>query len=82
MRLSERLAVKRGLEYEIPKVADRLSYFLGSMTLFGGIIQVITGIYLTQFYNGDPVRAHQSILYIITRAPLGDFVPQHPFVEC
>ncbi len=74
MQLSERLAVKEGLEYEIPKVADRLPYFFGSMTLFGIIIQVFTGIYLTQFYNGNPDRAHQSILYIITRAPLGDFI--------
>ena len=72
--MRERLAVPVGLEYDIPRVADRLPYFLGSLTLFGIIIQVVTGIYLTQFYNPSPAAAHQSIQYIILRAPLGDFV--------
>ena len=34
MELRERLAVDQGIDYEIPKVAERLPYFLGSITLF------------------------------------------------
>ena len=74
MNLREHFAIDQGLAYEIPRVADRLPYYLGSITLFGIIIQVLTGIYLMQFYNADPVSAHQSVLYIISRARLGDFV--------
>jgi len=74
IELRERLAVDKGLDYEIPRVAERLPYFLGSVTLFGIIVQVLSGFYLTQFYNADPERAHQSVLYIVTRAPLGDFI--------
>ena len=73
MNLRERLAVDKGMGYEIPKAADRLPYYLGSITLFGIIIQIVTGIYLAQFYNPDPASAHQSVLYIISRARLGDF---------
>ncbi|MFQ5928394.1 MAG: cytochrome b N-terminal domain-containing protein [Acidobacteriota bacterium] len=74
MSLKERFAVQEGMGYEIPRVADRVPYYLGSITLFGIIIQLLSGIYLSQFYNSDPASAHQSILYIITRAPLGDFI--------
>jgi len=74
MNWGERFAVDRGLGYEIPKVADRLPYYLGSITLFGIIIMILTGLYLSQFYNPDPASAHQSVLYIISRARFGDFV--------
>lgn len=74
MNLRERLAVDKGMGYEIPKVADKLPYFLGSITLFGILILIATGIYLSQFYNPDPLSAHQSVLYIISRARFGDFV--------
>ena len=73
MSLRERLAVDKGMGYEIPRAADRLPYYLGSITLFGIIIQIATGVYLAQFYNPDPASAHQSVLYIISRARLGDF---------
>ena len=74
MDLSQRLAVKEGLDYPVPTVAGRWPYFLGSLTLFGILIQLATGVYLTQFYNPDPDLAHQSTVYIVTRAPLGDFI--------
>lgn len=72
--IAERLAAAEGLAYEIPRVADRFPYFLGSLTLFGILIQVVTGIYLSQFYNPSSDAAHQSIQYIILRAPLGEFL--------
>lgn len=74
MGLGRRFAVKEGLDYPVPRVAGTLPYFLGSLTLIGILILVATGVYLTQFYNPDPGVAHQSVLYIITRAPLGDFI--------
>ncbi|MFQ5738171.1 MAG: cytochrome b N-terminal domain-containing protein [Acidobacteriota bacterium] len=74
MAISQRLALKEGLDYEIPSVANRLPYFLGSLTLFGIVIQVVTGVYLAQFYNPNSEAAHQSVQYIITRAPWGDFI--------
>jgi quinol-cytochrome oxidoreductase complex cytochrome b subunit len=74
MSLREHLAVEQGMNYPIPKVADRLPYYLGSITLFGIIIQIATGVYLLQFYNPDHLSAHQSVLYIVSRARLGDFV--------
>ena len=74
MKLRERLAIDKGMGYAIPKVADRIPYFLGSITLFGIIIMVVTGLYLSQFYNPDAGSAHQSVLYIISRARFGDFV--------
>ena len=62
-----------GLDYTIPAVASRLPYFWGGITLTGIAIQFLTGFYLAQLYNPDPVSAHSSIVYIIERAWLGDF---------
>lgn len=64
----------RGNDYVIPAVANRLPYFLGGLTLCGIVVQMLTGIYLAQYYNPDPLSAHSSVIYIIERAWLGDFV--------
>lgn len=63
-----------GLDYEIPKAANRLPYMLGGLTAFFIVVLIVTGIYLAQFYDPDPLGAHDSVLYLITRAPLGDWV--------
>lgn len=63
-----------GLDYEIPREAQRWTYMLGGLTAFLLVLLILTGIYLAQFYNPSPVGAHDSVLYIITRAPLGDWV--------
>lgn len=63
-----------GLEYEIPEAADRWPYMLGGLTAFFLVLLVLTGLYLGQFYNPNPLGAHDSVLYIIARAPLGDWV--------
>ncbi len=62
-----------GNDYTIPAIANRLPYFLGGLTLCGILIQILTGIYLAQYYNPDPLSAHSSIIYIVERAWLGDF---------
>ena len=71
--LHERLGLA-GLEYPIPKDANRWTYMLGGLTAFFLVVLVVTGVYLAQFYNPNPLGAHDSVLYIITRAPLGDWV--------
>lgn len=64
----------QGTDYSIPAIANRLPYFLGALTLCGILIQILSGIYLAQFYNPDPLSAHSSVRFIAERAWLGDFV--------
>lgn len=71
--LGERLGLD-GLDYEIPEEGNRLSYMLGGLTGFFLVVLILTGFYLAQFYNPNPLGAHDSVLYIVARAPLGDWV--------
>lgn len=64
----------QGNDYPIPAIANRLPYFLGGLTLGGILIQILSGVYLAQYYNPDPLGAHSSVIYIVERAWLGDFV--------
>jgi ubiquinol-cytochrome c reductase cytochrome b subunit len=72
-RLADRLALG-ALDYEIPAEANRLRYMLGGLTAVFLVVLVATGLYLAQFYDPDPLGAHDSVVYIITRAPLGDWI--------
>lgn len=71
--LDQRLQLNR-LAYPVPRHANRLGYILGGTTLAGIVIVFITGIWLAQFYNPDPAHAHESVNYIISKAPLGSLV--------
>lgn len=71
--IEERLALS-SLDYSIPRAANRWSYMLGGLTAFFIVVLVLTGIYLGQFYNPTPTGAHDSVMYLIARAPLGDWV--------
>lgn len=71
--LRERLALD-ALDYPIPRAANRWTYMLGGLTAFLLVVLIVTGLYLAQFYDPNPIAAHDSVLYIITRAPLGDWV--------
>ncbi len=71
--LDERLGLS-ALSYPVPEHANTLPYMLGGITLLGFLILILTGIYLTQYYNPDPGQAHDSIVYIIQQVPLGDFI--------
>ena len=72
-RVRERLALD-GLDYPIAPTANRLAYMLGGLTFFGILILIVTGILLDQYYNPNPVAAHDSLLYIMTRVPLGYWI--------
>jgi ubiquinol-cytochrome c reductase cytochrome b subunit len=71
--VGERLAWE-ALEYRIPPVANRLPYMLGGLTFFGIVLLVVTGVLLDQYYDPTPVGAHDSIVYLMTRVPLGNWV--------
>src|SRR3990170_2951352 len=70
--IDERLGLE-DLAYPVPAHANSVLYTLGGITLVGTVVLIATGIYLTQFYHGDPTEARQSVEYIITTARLGDF---------
>lgn len=72
-KLDERLGLS-GLAYPVPAHANSLPYVLGGITLFGFIILIATGVLLAQFYHPHPADAHDSVIYIITQAPFGDFI--------
>jgi quinol-cytochrome oxidoreductase complex cytochrome b subunit len=71
--LNERLGLQ-GLAYPVPEYANSLPYTLGGITFAGFVILIVTGIYLAQFYHPHPADAHQSVVFIVTGAPLGDLV--------
>ena len=71
--LNERLALD-ALDYEVPKATDRLKYMLGGLTAFLIGVLVVTGLYMAQYYDPTPRGAHDSVLYLISRAPLGDWI--------
>jgi ubiquinol-cytochrome c reductase cytochrome b subunit len=70
-KVAERLALG-ALDYAVPKLAFNAPYFLGGLTA-ALIAILLTGLYLAQYYNPNPAGAHDSVLYIITRAPFGDW---------
>lgn len=71
--IDERLGLG-GISYPVPEHANTLPYVLGGITLFGFIILAVTGVLMAQFYNPDPANAHNSVIYIITQVPFGDFI--------
>jgi len=71
--LADRLGL-RGIAYPVPTHANRLPYILGGITLTGFVFLFVTGIYLAQFYHPHPADAHDSVVYIMTGAPLGGIV--------
>jgi ubiquinol-cytochrome c reductase cytochrome b subunit len=66
----ERLALQ-GLDYPIAPDANRLAYMLGGLTFFGLLLLIATGVMLDQYYNPNPLAAHDSVVYIMTKVPLG-----------
>lgn len=71
--LRERFALD-ALGYEIAPIANALPYMLGGLTFAGIVVLVATGVVLDQFYDPSPIAAHDSIVYTITRVPLGAWV--------
>ncbi|MCL5736244.1 MAG: cytochrome b N-terminal domain-containing protein [Actinobacteria bacterium] len=62
------------LSYPVPRHANTVFYTLGGITLFGLVVLIGSGIYLAQFYNPQPVGAHESVGYIIQSVRFGALV--------
>jgi quinol-cytochrome oxidoreductase complex cytochrome b subunit len=71
--LDDRLGIG-GLRYPVPQHANSLAYTLGGITLVSFVLLVITGIYLAQFYDPTPAKAHASVVYITDQAFAGELV--------
>jgi ubiquinol-cytochrome c reductase cytochrome b subunit len=71
--LDERLGLS-ALAYEVPEHANTIPYILGGITFVGFVIMIVTGVILAQYYHPHPTEAHESVVYIITQAPMGDFI--------
>lgn len=71
--VDERLGIK-GLEYPVPEHANKLAYSLGGLTMLTFVLMVLTGVFLTQYYNPDPVQAHASVARIVDQVTLGRFI--------
>ncbi|MBI3568876.1 MAG: cytochrome bc complex cytochrome b subunit [Gemmatimonadetes bacterium] len=71
--IAGRLGV-RALDYAIPPSANRLPYMLGGLTFVGLLALIGTGVLLDQFFNPEPLSAYDSVVYIMTRVPLGNWV--------
>lgn len=59
--IDERLCLS-SFSYSIPKNGNNLGYCLGGITLFGFVILLITGIYLSQDYHPEIEEANASVL--------------------
>ncbi len=57
------------LHVDIPRSAR--TYYLGGITLFFFIVQAITGVLLSLYYQPSPDRAYDSILYIMNEVNFG-----------
>lgn len=71
--LAERLAWG-ALRYPIARRANRLPYMLGGLTFVGIVVLVLSGVVLDQLYDPTPIGAHDSLVYIMTRVPFGNWL--------
>ena len=68
--LDDRLGLG-ALRYPVPDHANSLAYTLGGITLVSFVLLVVTGVYLSQFYDPTAAGAHPSIVYITDEAFAG-----------
>ena len=71
--LDDRLGIG-GLRYPVPEHANSLAYTLGGITLVSFVLLIVTGVYLAQFYDPTPARAHASVAYITDTAFAGALI--------
>ncbi len=71
--IDERLGLN-ALDYSLPRHGNTLPYMLGGITFFAFVILILTGMYLTLFYDPNPATANESVHKIMTDVFLGSFV--------
>jgi cytochrome b6 len=55
----------------VPQHRHSIWYYLGGMTLFFFLVQVVTGILLLLYYRPSAEEAYDSVQFIMTRVPFG-----------
>ncbi len=71
--MSQRLGLYN-FTYNVPEHAQTLPYMLGGLALAGFAVLIASGIYMAQFYNPNQIGSNQSVMYLVTQAPFGNFV--------
>jgi quinol-cytochrome oxidoreductase complex cytochrome b subunit len=71
--IDDRLGIG-GLRYPVPRHANALAFTLGGITLASFVLLVVTGAYLSQFYDPTLESAHESVTYITDTAFAGALV--------
>lgn len=71
--IDDRLGIS-ALQYPVPEHANNLRWSLGGLTAAALFILIVTGIFLTQFYNSTPEAANASVRHIVTNVWGGRFV--------
>lgn len=73
--LRERLAVDFIREFlrhkTVPRHSGSIWYYLGGMTLFFFVIQVLSGTLLLLYYRPTPEQAYESVAFIMTEVHFG-----------
>jgi len=74
--LDERYGISPLVEYmrhkEVPVGAHPMVwYYLGGMTLFFFVVQIVTGVLLLMYYQPGEATSYESIHYIATKVPFG-----------
>ena len=71
--LDERMGLKTIYETVLDRKVPRVNWWftLGSASLFLGVMQGITGIFLTMYYVPSPDKAYDSIQYIMNGVAFG-----------
>jgi cytochrome b6 len=73
--LAERLPIaeiEAAIEHKtVPQHRHSVWYYLGGMTLFLFVVQVVTGILLLLYYRPSAGEAYDSIQFLMTRVPFG-----------
>jgi len=71
--ISNRLGLQN-FTYPVPEHAQTLPYTLGGIALTGFAILIASGIYLAQFYNPNQLSSNESVAYLISNVPFGNFI--------
>jgi cytochrome b6 len=73
--LAARLPLREAVEFAghktVPVHRQTIFYYLGGMTLFFFLIQVVTGILLMLYYRPSAEQAFESVEFIMTTVPFG-----------
>lgn len=64
-RLKVKDALEEALAHPVPKHVN-WTYCFGGMTFFLFLVQVVTGILLTMYYQASPTGAYQSVKFIMS----------------